>query len=595
MSYQWSPKVLSGVVVYVDVGDSTVDDELSFDDVAESNPEPESVADRTETTNEAGGVAYGPDSAEFGLYKLVLNNLLEDSYYDTAEESFEKLRDRFQAVAETNPEFALQLATYARQEGGYRDIAQMLLVLAANDERTKPFVRDYTPAIIDRTDEFNTVVSYQLRGAGKPIPKPLKKGIEDALHKRWAVIRDEETDETERVTWIEGEDELPVSGKTVLDSGYSVDTYTAAKYLQRNKQVSLYDVLNLVHPTPRSENRDELFGRIVRGELDDHDDEPLREERTWESTRSDDEDERSEAEQWRDRIEDMGLLARLRNLRNMRQAGLDGEEIFGYDAPVTFGDRSAELVRDSKLFPFRYYQAYKACADVRYGNQGFSVSTDELDAFSQQWLESAMDASVQNLPDTLENTFVAVDVSGSMNSPVSSDSELMCAEIGTLFGAMLLQRGCDVGVFAMDVKRLDVDQDQANRTDVFDLAQQISEAGSSVGGSTNAWKVFQNLSNAGLGYERVVMLTDMQVWDSSSAFRSRSFIEEWDRYTESVAPEPNLYTIDLQSYGDLVMPEGYHNVHQISGWSTDVIEFIDRNERAGDVIAEIETIDHDDY
>jgi len=183
----------------------------SFDSVDESNPEKPSLTERTRTTNEAGGEAYEPFSDEFGLYKITLNNLLEDSYYDSADESFDKVWRRFDEVADTNPEFVLQLATYARQEEGFRDIAQLLLVLSANDPRTQAYVREYAPAIIDRTDEFNSVISYQKRGYGKPVPKPLKKGITDALHKRWAMIEDEETGEVERVTWIEGKDEPPVS------------------------------------------------------------------------------------------------------------------------------------------------------------------------------------------------------------------------------------------------------------------------------------------------------------------------------------------------------------------------------------------------
>jgi len=96
----------------------------SFDSVSESNPEKPSLEERTRTTNEAGGEAYEPFSGEFGLYKVVLNQLLEDSYYDSADESFDKVWNRFDEVADTNPEFVLQLATYARQEEGFRDIAQ---------------------------------------------------------------------------------------------------------------------------------------------------------------------------------------------------------------------------------------------------------------------------------------------------------------------------------------------------------------------------------------------------------------------------------------------------------------------------------------
>lgn len=323
----------------------------SFDDVGESNPETKSLSERTATVNEAGGEAFEPDSDRYGLYKVVLNNLLEDTHYDSTDESFDKVWSAFEDAVEADPEFPLQLAVYARHEEGLRDIAQLLLVLSANHrpgtdgESIGPayaahYVQQYTPAIIDRTDEFMSVLSYQIRGFGKPVPRPLRRGIEDALHEKYAIVEYEDGS-TERVTYVEpdqepGDEDIvattsgPVSD--ILDEGYVHDEYTFSKYRGDGKQVSLYDVLNLVRPNPRSDNRDELFGRIAHGELDEYEDvDPLRQDRTWEATRSDDEDDRSEAEQWHDRLEDMGLMARVRNMRNMLEAGLSGDEIFDYD------------------------------------------------------------------------------------------------------------------------------------------------------------------------------------------------------------------------------------------------------------------------
>jgi hypothetical protein len=319
-----------------------------------------SIVERTRTTNKAGGEAFEAFTPEFALFKQVINNLLEDTYYQEAEDQLADVLTAFDAVADEDPEYPLQLAVYARQEEGFRDIAQVLLVLSAYDERTQPYVRDYAPHVIDRTDEFNTVVSLALNLIGKNPNKTLSKSIEDALHKQYAIVEIgyKGTSETERVTYVEADAEevdaerrLDAQSRAakrvaerndldandfediqIVDEGYVHDEYRFAKYSQRNKEVSLHDVLNLVRPNPRSRNRDELFGRIVQGELDDHPDvEPLREDRTWESTRSDDEDDRSEAEQWRDRLDDMGLMARVRNLRNMREAGLSGDEIFDYD------------------------------------------------------------------------------------------------------------------------------------------------------------------------------------------------------------------------------------------------------------------------
>lgn len=150
---------------------------IKFNDTAES------LAERTETTNKAGGEAYDPDSPELALTKVVINNLLEDSYYESAEDSLDTVVERFEAVANSNPEFVLKLAKYARQEENLRQIPQALLVLAANDERTKPYVRDYSQSIMHRADEPLKVLNFHIQYTGsKSIPNCLQKGIEDALH-----------------------------------------------------------------------------------------------------------------------------------------------------------------------------------------------------------------------------------------------------------------------------------------------------------------------------------------------------------------------------------------------------------------------------
>lgn len=77
----------------------------------------------------------------------------------------------------------MKLAAYARQSMGLRDISQVLLVLAAGDDRTKQYVEKWAPNIIDRADEPSTVVAAWDQLEGGTMPKPLKKGINKALHK----------------------------------------------------------------------------------------------------------------------------------------------------------------------------------------------------------------------------------------------------------------------------------------------------------------------------------------------------------------------------------------------------------------------------
>lgn len=504
---------------------------LNFNDTKES------VAERTESTNYEGGPSYDPDSVEVRLVKNVLNNLLEDSFYEDAEESLRDVQDAFDATASENPEFVLKLAKYARQEEGLRQIPQLLLVLAANDERTQEYVRDYAPAVMSRADEPLEALAMQVDLYGKSLPRSLQKGIEDALHQ--------------------------------------YNEYQFAKWDRPSREFQYHDLLNLVHPTPRDEERDEIFERIAKGNLDAYPDvEPLRQEDTWEdemSAAGQDEDS-DEAEVWREQLREnedgysMPIFARVRNVRNMLQAGLTDEEIFGDETGPAVTD---EWVRNSGMFPFRFYQAYKAVRDSR--------DTPD-DRFALSWLESAIELSAENVPDVFDNTLTVVDTSGSMTGMgLSQNSELTPMEIGSLFGAIMAERDSDVAAFADRYEDLNLDP----RDTVMTNMKRISNAGP--GGGTHGHKVPHTLRDEERAYSKVIIFTDLQMWGGD-------FELAWKQYRQDVAPEASLYLVDLAHYGDLVTPEGGKGVYNITGWSSNVLDFIAKMERVDDMVREIESV-----
>jgi 60 kDa SS-A/Ro ribonucleoprotein len=362
---------------------------MKFNDTAES------VEERTRTTNHEGGEAFNPDSPELALTKVVINNLLEDTYYESAEEQLQAVEEEFDSCADENPEFVLKLAKYARQEENLRQIPQALFVLAVNDSRTQEYARDYAEGIMSRADEPLDVLAFHVSRNGKTLPNALQSSIEDAMHQ-----------------WNE---------------------WQYSKWSQPNKEWQYRDLLNLVHPKPRDEEREQIFEKIAHGDLDDYEDvEPLKQEDTWESELSKD-DDRTKEEKYRSQLADgnMGLFPRIRQARDMLESGVSADEIYG--------DVSDEWIRNSRLYPFRFYQAYKAIDGggvTQSGGYGLSTSNGGKPDIAEgerrealNFLEHAMQVSTENLPDVLDDTFVAVDTSGSMSSPVSGDSDLQCVPV----------------------------------------------------------------------------------------------------------------------------------------------------------------------
>ena len=504
------------------------------------NETKETVAEATRTTNNEGGEAFAPADPRLALYKRTINQLLEDSYYEDDEEHLAAIVRRFDAAADENPEFVLKLAAYARQELYLRDIPQVLLVLAANDDRFKDdsdesLIREWAPETIQRMDETATALAVHDDLFSGTAPWPLRRGIEDAL-----------------VTMA--------------------DAYTLGKYELSRREVTLRDVFNRVHPTPIDGEQEGLFERFMRGDLDDYPDvEPLPSPNTWETVIS---ERGNTKDAWETLIESeeysLPIFASIRNLRNMLEAGVDEETIVDH--------LDLEAVRHAPLYPFRYYQAYKAL-------QQAGIDAPEV----ERWLEQAIDISVENVPSGLGDTFVGVDLSGSMDMALSENSMLRYKEIGSLFGAILAEEGARVGGFGDDFGDVSTHVD----TPVLQRQDAVLRIDEAVGNSTNGWKVLEYLHEEGIVVDRVVLFTDMQIWDSRWGVDddTKTVREAFEAYRDSVAPDASLYMIDLASYGDLVTPEGYEDVYNVSGWSENVLEFVEHAEEPLQVIDEIEAFE----
>jgi len=506
----------------------------------EFNKPKQTVAEATRTTNYEGGEAFEPADPRLALYKRTINQLLEDSFYETDDEQLTAVVRRFDAAADEDPEFVLKLAAYARQELYLRDIPQVLLVLAANDDRFKDdspesLIREWAPAIIQRMDETATALAIHDQLFGGTSPWPLRRGVEDAL----------------------------VS---------MADAYTLGKYELSRREVTLHDVFNRVHPTPIDADQEVLFERFMYGDLDDYPDiEPLPSPNTWETVIS---ERGNTRDAWETLIEDdaytLPIFASIRNLRNMLEAGVDEDTVVSH---LNLG-----AVRHAPLYPFRYYQAYTALqkADV----QAPAV---------ERWLEDAIDVAVETVPDGLGDTFVAVDLSGSMDMALSKNSTLRLKEIGALFGAILADQGAEVGGFGDDFQTVPMHVD----TPVLQRQDAVLTTDEDVGNSTNGWKALEYLRNRGEPVERVVVLTDMQIWDSTpfTARDNQTVKAVFDAYRDEVSSGTALYLVDLASYGDLVTPEGYENVYNVSGWSENVLSFIEHAENPKQVIDEIDAFE----
>lgn len=145
----------------------------------------------------------------------------EPKFYGKLGDTEEEILNLTEQIAKTDPKFILQLALYLRSEQNLRTIPIVLLAKASNIVECKPFVKEYTPKIIQRADEINEVIAAYIN-----------------------LFTPERTKETK--------DEHPLKlpnslKKGIVESFKKFDEYQYGKY-NRKAQVTFKDSIMLTHP-----------------------------------------------------------------------------------------------------------------------------------------------------------------------------------------------------------------------------------------------------------------------------------------------------------------------------------------------------------
>ncbi len=294
-----------------------------------------------------------------------------------------------------------------------------------------------------------------------------------------------------------------------------IHAYQLAKYDRRGMAIKLRDVMFLVHPKPKDAAQAATWKDLADGTLDTPD--------TWEVALSAGDDPR---DTWTRLLagRKLGALALLRNLRNMREAGVD-----------------LDLVREAlrtmpvgRVLPFRFITAARHAPDL------------------EPELEQAMLRAAADLPKLPGRTALVVDHSGSMTgAPVSRRSELDRFDAARAL-AMLAREQCEdvvIIVFGSFAKLV------PHELRGFALAQALARG---PGGGTNTEKA-KRLAD-GEGYDRIVIITDEQSHQALSA------------------PNGRGYVINVAPYEHGI---GYGAWTHVDGWSEAALSYISAAESLG--------------
>lgn len=488
----------------------------------------------------ANGNLQAIKGPEHVLFETVVSTLYgNDSYYESSNDKVKRMIAALNSVVTTHglhgARYAMNVARFAREEMFIRTMPIVMTVELSKILRDKNLqlngFKDAVSYLIQRADELTDMYAYALTvfGSKSKIPLAIKKGVANAFNK--------------------------------------FDAYQLGKY-NRSEGLKFRDLLRIVHPKPVDIIHAEIFNKIMS--------ETLEAPYTWEVELSGNgqlpkEEQKSKAQIWTELIErqgsgSLGYMALIRNLRNMKEAGISDETW------MTVANRIKDPigVQKSKQLPFGFINAY----DVAKAN---AVPTVVLNALTE-----ATELSLSNMPELGKRIWIILDCSGSMNSGIgftgyrgdgrNNATPNTPIKIGSIFGAALVKaskNAFQVNFTMFDDYAKTVDLNPADS--IFTLYAKIMAR--NAGGGTNLQSAFDKKPELGFEPDTVIVLSDMEVNRLQSRDASKLFSSDCVKVA-----------VNLNS-GNTTPISQWQGWTQLSGWSERIFSFI-RFTRDGDSIVD---------
>ncbi|RDS64685.1 TROVE domain-containing protein [Streptomyces sp. M7] len=492
-----------------------------------------------------GGRGRERDARSELFLLAVANFVSQKTFYESGADRDDRFAALVRELAVSDPEWTAGLLGWLRTEGNLRTAA---LVGAAEYVKARldagacdgPANRRVVDSVLRRPDEPGELLAYWTATYGRSVPKPVKRGIADAVRRLY-------------------------SGKSLL------------KYDTASKGYRFGDILNLTHaaPDPAKPWQGELFRYaldrrhhpetavppVSDAVLTAHRElmaVPVGQRRalitseggaerlaaagmTWEALAGWLQGPMDKAA-WEAVIPSMGVMALVRNLRNFDEAGVSDEVAARVAARIS---DPAEVAR-SRQFPFRYLAAYRHAPSLRWAYP----------------LEQALGHSLANVPALPGRTLILVDRSGSMFwSRLSDRSELNRADAAAIFGTAL----------ALRARKADlVEFGSTSATVPFRAGESVLKIlgrFGDLGGTDTTGAVRAHYRR----HDRVLIVTDEQYAPSHHGDP-----------TEQVPADVPVYTWNLAGYRAGHGPSGTGNRHTFGGLSDAAFRMVPLLESARD-------------
>ncbi|MGC4095133.1 MAG: TROVE domain-containing protein [Polyangiaceae bacterium] len=473
--------------------------------------------------NAAGAPAYALP-AKHALAQYAVTGCFNSTFYASAEAQVKKVVD---LAYEAPPEFVAKTAIYARERGYMKDSPALLCAVLSIAEPS--LCAAIFPRVIDDVKMLRNFV--QMVRSGVTGRKSL-----GTAPKRWIK------------NWLEARSEDALFRGSIGQSP------------------SLVDVVKMVHPKPANDERRAFYGYLLNREFRAHHlpeivkaleafklgssqvvpDVPFQmltalalSEDQWAAI--------AKNSSWQATRMNLNTFARHGVFKRHRMVELIAQRL-----------RDATAVRQARAFPYQLFAAFRSCND--------NVPEPVLDA-----LQDAMEHSIHNVPTVGGKAYVLVDVSGSMQDPITghrkgATSKISCIDGAAMVAAAILRKNpsAEVIPFAENVRKLRLNP----RDSVLTNAQKLSSIG---GGGTDCSAPLRLLNGRKAKGDLVVFVSDNESWVDARQ-GSTEVMKQWQLF-KSRNPNARLACLDFVPNATTQAAER-EDILNIGGFSDSVFDLL---------------------
>lgn len=476
--------------------------------------------------NHAGGKAY-LRSDKSALVQYAMTGCLNGTYYA---DDKSQLQNVIKLAEKVDDKFIAQLAVYSRQYGLMKDMPALLAAIVANRN----------PNLL--ASIFNKVIDN---------PKMLRNFVQ--------IVR----------SGVVGRKSLGSRPKKLIQK--YLDSLTDEQLFKADigNNPSLSDIIKMVHPKPANVSRNALYAYLLNKNYDS---------KYLNSIINDYENFKKNGtghipnvpfqmltalpltqEHWK-QIASHATWTQVRmNLNTFARHGVFEDASLVSKLASKLANK--EQVKMAKALPYQLYAAYQSAKDVP---QEISNA-----------LQEAADHALDNVPCFNGKVYIMVDVSGSMQSPISgyrstSSSKMTCVDVASILASAILKKNINAELIPFDTQ-VHTRHDINPKDSIMTNAQKLSQFG---GGGTSCSQALHYVNGFKGSGDLVIYISDNESWADVNSYNSTATLQEWDIFKQRNA-KAKLINIDIQPYKTAQVPDR-DDILNIGGFSDNIFNLINK-------------------